>query len=104
MWQAVAFGVGGLFLALAVLLVAFVVSMRFKLRPVQDAIRRINRVTWNRRSMRTAGQPGAFASVVRHVGRRSGAPYETPIQAVRTDDGFAIALPYGTRSDWVKNV
>ena len=66
MWQRFALGVGGLFLALAMFLVAFVVSMLMKFRPVQDAIRRINRVTWNRRSMRAAGQPGAFASVVRH--------------------------------------
>jgi deazaflavin-dependent oxidoreductase (nitroreductase family) len=54
--------------------------------------------------MHDAGAPGAYASVVRHVGRRSGKTYETPVRAVTTDGGFAIALPYGQSSDWVKNV
>ncbi len=54
--------------------------------------------------MKTAGQPGGPASVIRHVGRTSGALYETPVGAVKTEDGFVIALPYGTSPDWFKNV
>jgi deazaflavin-dependent oxidoreductase (nitroreductase family) len=46
----------------------------------------------------------AYASVVGHAGRKSGKSYRTPVRAVATDDGFAIALPYGSASDWVKNV
>jgi len=42
--------------------------------------------------------------VVRHVGRTSGKSYETPVHSVATDGGFAIALPYGSGSDWVENV
>ena len=34
----------------------------------------------------------------------SGRVYETPVGPFATDDGFVIALPYGTSSDWVKNV
>jgi hypothetical protein len=34
----------------------------------------------------------------------SGRAYETPVGAVATDDGFVIALPYGLRADWMKNV
>src|SRR5205823_6577715 len=45
-----------------------------------------------------------YASVVRHVGRTSGREYQTPVHAVATADGFAVALPYGPDSDWVKNV
>jgi hypothetical protein len=30
--------------------------------------------------------------------------YQTPVRAVATADGFVIALPYGSASDWVKNV
>ena len=51
-----------------------------------------------------AGTGDAYASVVRHVGRTSGRSYETPVHAVANDGGFAIALPYGPGSDWVKNV
>jgi deazaflavin-dependent oxidoreductase (nitroreductase family) len=54
--------------------------------------------------METAGQPGAYASVIRHVGRTSGTAYETPIGPFRTDEGFVIPLPYGTTPDWLKNV
>src|SRR5512146_875509 len=43
-------------------------------------------------------------SVVRHVGRRSGKLYETPIIASRVDDGFVIELTYGYDVDWHKNV
>jgi deazaflavin-dependent oxidoreductase (nitroreductase family) len=42
--------------------------------------------------------------VVRHVGRRSGRTYETPVVAVEHQDSFLIALPYGERTDWLKNV
>ncbi len=46
---------------------------------------------------------GPFA-LVRHVGRRSGKPYETPIIAARVVDGFVIELTYGPNVDWYKNV
>lgn len=42
--------------------------------------------------------------MVRHAGRRSGTIYETPVVAVAYEDGFLIALPYGMRTDWLKNV
>jgi hypothetical protein len=38
------------------------------------------------------------------VGRTSGRPYETPVEAFATDDGFLVALPYGPDTDWLKNV
>lgn len=43
-------------------------------------------------------------SVVRHVGRRSGKLYETPIIASPVADGFMIELTYGPDVDWHKNV
>ena len=55
-------------------------------------------------ALRSAGQEGSSTSVVRHVGRRSGRTYETPVVAVQHDDSFLIALPYGERTDWLKNV
>jgi deazaflavin-dependent oxidoreductase (nitroreductase family) len=103
-WTRISQVVGSLVLLLIVLLVVFMVSMRAKYPPVLTAVRRMNKATWNPRSMKTAGQPGAYASVIRHVGRTSGTPYETPIGAVETEDGFVVALPYGTNPDWLKNV
>jgi len=54
--------------------------------------------------MRSAGTEQSATSVVRHVGRRSGRSYATPVVAVERDDSFLIALPYGERTDWMKNV
>lgn len=54
--------------------------------------------------LRRAGKEGSATSVVQHVGRRSGAAYETPVVAVKHDDEFLIALPYGRRTDWLQNV
>lgn len=87
-----------------VLWIAFAVSFRTGFRPVLDAIRRMNRRVTNPRQLRTAGQPGAYASVVHHVGRVSGRDHATPVVAFPADDGFAIALPYGAGADWVRNV
>jgi len=46
---------------------------------------------------------GPFA-IVRHVGRRSGKTYETPIIVGRADDGFVFELTYGPDVDWYKNL
>jgi deazaflavin-dependent oxidoreductase (nitroreductase family) len=54
--------------------------------------------------MRSAGSEESNTSVVRHVGRSSGRSYETPVVAVEHDHTLLIALPYGERTDWAKNV
>jgi deazaflavin-dependent oxidoreductase (nitroreductase family) len=43
-------------------------------------------------------------TIVRHVGRRSGRSYETPIIVSPVEDGFVIELTYGHDVDWHKNV
>jgi len=43
-------------------------------------------------------------TIVRHVGRRSGKLYETPIIVSPVKDGFVIELTYGPDVDWHKNV
>jgi deazaflavin-dependent oxidoreductase (nitroreductase family) len=91
-------------LILAALAAVFILGMRTKNPSVLGCIRRMNRAFWNPRTMESAGTPGAYASIVRHVGRTSGRDYETPVGAVATDDGFVIALPYGSQADWLKNV
>jgi deazaflavin-dependent oxidoreductase (nitroreductase family) len=55
-------------------------------------------------AMRSAGKKGSGTALVRHVGRRSGQTYQTPIVVARHDDSFLIALPYGERTEWLRNV
>ena len=69
-----------------------------------DAVRWFNRSVTNRLQRPFAGKPGAYASVIRHQGRRSGRSYETPIVPFATDGGFVVSLPYGPTADWVQNV
>lgn len=97
--------IASLAVATAVLGMGLVWSFRTGFAPVQDVIRRVNRRVFNPMQLRTAGQPGAYASVVHHVGRSSGTPYRTPVVAVPDgDDALLIALPYGDGTDWVRNV
>ncbi|MCL1600037.1 MAG: nitroreductase family deazaflavin-dependent oxidoreductase [Actinomycetia bacterium] len=95
---------GALVIALIALWVVFTMAMRSKYSPVVDGVRRFNRSVGNPRTMVTAGQPGAYASVIRHIGRKTGTLYETPIGPFATDNGFVVPLPYGSDADWVKNV
>jgi deazaflavin-dependent oxidoreductase (nitroreductase family) len=88
---------------LAVIGTVFVVGMRSKSPLVQNAVRRSSRAM-KPLVLKTAGSAGAPASVIRHTGRVSGRVYDTPVQAVVTDDGFVIALPYGSNTDWLRNV
>ncbi len=92
------------FLVVAGLAVTFVVGMRAKTPAVLNTVRRTNHRFMNPRQMESAGTPGAYASIVRHTGRKSGTSYETPVGVVASDDGFVISLPYGTQADWLKNV
>lgn len=94
----------GVVVALVGLAATWFAGMRGKWRPVIDFQRRVNRTVFNPMQMRKAGTPGAYAGIIHHVGRRSGTPYATPMVACPTDGGFVIALPYGSRSDWVRNV
>ena len=94
---------GSFVVVIAALGVVFVVGMRAKSPLVQNAVRKSGRATKGF-VLKSSGTPGGMASIVRHVGRTSGRPYETPVQAVVTDDGFVIALPYGPTTDWVRNI
>jgi len=71
--------------------------------PTQAFLRRLTQLT-RPLAMRSAGTENASTSVVCHVGRHSGRTYETPVVAVQHGEGFFIALPYGDRTDWMKNV
>ncbi len=103
MWRPMARLVGGASFVLLVAGIAFVAGMRAKSPLVLNATRRASRAM-KPRVLASAGTPGAHASVIRHVGRTSGRPYETPVVAEATGDGFVFALPYGPNTDWLKNV
>jgi deazaflavin-dependent oxidoreductase (nitroreductase family) len=96
--------VGTLIGAAVVLLGLLVAGLRWQLGPVVDAVRRVNRSVTNPRVMRTAGSAQTQTSVIAHVGRKSGRVYETPVDIISTTTGLLIALPYGTRVDWLRNV
>ncbi len=96
--------VGAAVLVLGALFAALLIGMRTKSPAILDRVRRFNRNVTNPRVLRTAGAPGAAASVIRHVGRVSGRPYETPVGPVAVGDDYVIALPYGPETDWVRNV
>lgn len=81
----------------------FVVGMRRKWPAVLNPVRKLGRAS-RPFALKKSGSPGAKASVIRHIGRISGRAHETPVDAVGTDDGFVIALPYGPNTDWLKNV
>ena len=93
--------VGVFALAVVTLGLALLIGMRTKSPPVMGAIRRVNRAYLNPRQLQTAGQPGTYASIVRHIGRVSGQQYQTPVGAMPDGDHFWIALPYGTESEVV---
>jgi deazaflavin-dependent oxidoreductase (nitroreductase family) len=95
---------GALSLAVVAIALVFVLGMRSKSPLVLGPLIRLQRAIINPRQMRSAGSPGAYAAVIHHRGRTSGQPYQTPVGVVAADDGFLIALPYGSRTNWLRNV
>jgi deazaflavin-dependent oxidoreductase (nitroreductase family) len=95
---------GGVAIIVAVLAVVFIVGMRTKSPLVLDALIALGKHGFNKIGLRTAGHAGVGTARIHHVGRVSGRRYETPVGAVPTEDGFLIMLPYGLRSQWLRNV
>jgi deazaflavin-dependent oxidoreductase (nitroreductase family) len=67
-------------------------------------IRQFNKWILNPATLPFAGRRWSLFAVVRHVGRRSGRTYATPVVAAATREGFLIPLPYGENIDWLRNV
>ncbi len=93
-----------LFIGLAAVAILWFLGMRAKFPPTVKAMIWFTRTVMNPRQMQSAGTPGAYASVIRCCGRKSGRDYATPVVPVPTSDGFVIALPYGRRANWLRNV
>ena len=66
-------------------------------------MRFLNKRIFNRLTLKFAGSSYSPISIIRHVGRRSGTSYATPVIAQAADNGFVFALPYGDKVDWYRN-
>jgi deazaflavin-dependent oxidoreductase (nitroreductase family) len=53
---------------------------------------------------RHAGRRHSITALLTHVGRRSRTTYQTPVGAQPYGDGFVVSLPYGSTTDWCRNV
>jgi hypothetical protein len=51
-----------------------------------------------------AARSGRGFSLLRHVGRKTGCSYETPLILAAIDAGFVAELTYGTEVSWYRNV
>jgi deazaflavin-dependent oxidoreductase (nitroreductase family) len=101
----VAATIAGLLIGVVVVFLGLLlVGLRWQVGPVLDVIRRMNKSVSNPRVMRTAGTTATETSVIEHIGRTSGGHYQTPVDVIETRTGLLIAMPYGTRADWVRNV
>ena len=72
-----------------------------------QGVARFNRYVTNPIQRRWAGWLPPFA-IIEHIGRSSGKPYRTPVNAFYTTvdgkPGVAIVLTYGPDRDWLKNL
>ncbi|MFV0496440.1 nitroreductase family deazaflavin-dependent oxidoreductase [Mycobacterium sp.] len=68
---------------------------------------RFNRHVTNPIQRLWAGWAPSFA-IIEHVGRKSGKPYRTPVNAFLAEvdgkPGVAVLLSYGPDRDWLKNL
>jgi deazaflavin-dependent oxidoreductase (nitroreductase family) len=60
--------------------------------------------TLNRVTSRIARSGHGPFSLVRHVGRKSGRTYETPLILATVPEGFIAELTYGENVNWYRNV
>ena len=71
--------------------------------PIPRIVRQWNKAGLNRVTRYIAPwAPGM--GVIIHRGRRTGRPYQTPVNVFAAEDGYVFALTYGPDTDWVKNV
>lgn len=70
----------------------------------RDRIRIFNKYVTNKVFRGFASRSRGPFAVIRHVGRRSGKRYETTIMVWHRGEGFVIALTYGPKVDWYRNM
>lgn len=77
--------------------------MRLRQR-VLDKVRIFNKRYFNRFSRRFAGKAHGPFALIRHVGYKTGTIYETPVVAIPIPQAFIVALTYGLKVDWYRNI
>jgi deazaflavin-dependent oxidoreductase (nitroreductase family) len=60
--------------------------------------------TLNRATSRIARSGHGPFSLIRHVGRKSGRAYETPVILATAPEGFIAELTYGEDVNWYRNI
>ncbi|NNM44961.1 nitroreductase family deazaflavin-dependent oxidoreductase [Knoellia koreensis] len=70
--------------------------------PIPQAVTRFNKAVGNKVLIHLAGH-GPFVEL-EHVGRKSGKVYRIPLNAFRSGDTVTLALTYGPKVDWYRNV
>lgn len=73
-------------------------------RPVRARFLWLLKNTLNRPTVRLARAGRGPFSLVRHVGRRTGRTYETPLILATVPGGFVAELTYGPEVQWYRNV
>jgi deazaflavin-dependent oxidoreductase (nitroreductase family) len=71
---------------------------------LRNRLRIFNKYVTNRILRRFANSSRGPFAIIHHVGRRSGKPYETVIWVWPLGEGFVIALTYGPKVDWYRNL
>ena len=97
------FTVAGLIVAAA----AYLATMFFNevgRRRLLPVLRPLLKHVINPATLQAVARGASSYGVVHHHGRRSGAAYETPVDAQHTPTGVVITLPYGSGTDWCRNV
>jgi deazaflavin-dependent oxidoreductase (nitroreductase family) len=60
--------------------------------------------TLNRVTSEVARSGHGPFSLIRHVGRKSGRTYETPVILAKVPEGFIAELTYGDNVSWYRNI
>jgi len=82
-----------------------IVWMRTMHQPwFREKLIRFNKQILNPTALKIAGRRSSVYATLKHVGRRSGRAYTTPVVAKPFGDGFVIPLPYEASVDWCRNV
>src|SRR5689334_337567 len=71
---------------------------------VPDRVRYFNKHVFNRLTSRNAGKEQNMFALIHHTGRRSGQAYETPIFVATMGEDFILALTYGPKVDWYRDL
>jgi F420H(2)-dependent quinone reductase len=69
-----------------------------------DRMRYVAKNVINRMTIRNAGSAKSQFAILRHVGRRSGKAFETPIMVAQLGEDLVFALTYGPKVDWYRNI